>query len=177
LFEPVEFPDAGLPGHELGSRGDELRHQNYWELKVWLWREDFTCAVVPRYLECVIQWDCHSSSVKIRYQETTSGDCTRLRTLVFAAVNCKVRRLAVVKYIQFIQSILRLIVTHPYTWQYISSNSGAQAVSYPGGTEFSFPGDKAAETWSWLLPPGVEVKEWMELYIHFSTYLHGVVLN
>jgi hypothetical protein len=65
------------------------------ELKVWLWREDFTCAIVPRHMECVTQWDSCSSFVKIHCQETDSGDCNRLRTLVFAAVKCKVRRFAV----------------------------------------------------------------------------------
>jgi hypothetical protein len=35
------------------------------------------------YLECVIQWDCYSSCVRIRCQETASGDCNRMRTLVF----------------------------------------------------------------------------------------------
>jgi hypothetical protein len=34
------------------------------------------------YLECVIQWDCYSSCVKIRCQETASGDCNTQRTLV-----------------------------------------------------------------------------------------------
>jgi hypothetical protein len=52
----------------------------------------------PVILECVFQWDCYSSCVKIRCQETDSGDCNRLRTLVFAAVNCKVQRLAVALY-------------------------------------------------------------------------------
>jgi hypothetical protein len=46
-------------------------------------------------LECVIQWDCYSSCVKIRRQERNGGDCSRLRRLVLAAVNCKLRRLAV----------------------------------------------------------------------------------
>jgi hypothetical protein len=68
------------------------------ELKVCLWREDFMCAVVLWYLECVIQWDFHSSCVKIHCQEMGSGDCNRLRTLVLAAVNCKSWRLAVVLY-------------------------------------------------------------------------------
>jgi hypothetical protein len=36
------------------------------QLAVGPWREDFTCAV--------IQWDSYSSRVKIRYQETDSGD-------------------------------------------------------------------------------------------------------
>jgi hypothetical protein len=41
--------------------------------RVRLWREDFMC---------VIQWDYYSSCVKIRFQETDSEDCNRLRTLV-----------------------------------------------------------------------------------------------
>jgi hypothetical protein len=48
-------------------------------------------AAVPRYLECVLQRDSYSSSVKFRFQETDSGDYNRLRTLVCVTVNCKVR--------------------------------------------------------------------------------------
>jgi hypothetical protein len=33
---------------------------------------------------------CYSSCVKIRCQETESGDCNRLRTLECVTVNCKV---------------------------------------------------------------------------------------
>jgi hypothetical protein len=81
----------------------ELRHQNYWvqfswKLKVRLWREDFMCAVLQSYLECVIQWDYYSSCVKIRCQETASGDCNRLRTLVGVTVNCKVWKSAIALY-------------------------------------------------------------------------------
>jgi hypothetical protein len=65
-----------------------------WELKVRQRREDFTYAIVQQYLECVIWWDCYSSCVKIRCQKTDSGDCNRLRTLVFEAMNWKVRRIA-----------------------------------------------------------------------------------
>jgi hypothetical protein len=99
--EIVEFRDASLQGYELGTRGRELSRVSgvgscqvtmessefSWELKVQQWKEDFTCVVVQWYLECVIQWDCYSSCVKIRCQETDSGDCNRLRTLVCAAVN------------------------------------------------------------------------------------------
>jgi hypothetical protein len=56
------------------------------------------CAIVPRYLECVIQCDSYSSCVKIRCPGTDSGDCKKLRTLAFAAVNCKVRILAIELY-------------------------------------------------------------------------------
>jgi hypothetical protein len=36
---------------------------------------------------CVSQWDCYSSCVKIRCQETASGDCNRLRTQVCVYVS------------------------------------------------------------------------------------------
>jgi hypothetical protein len=53
------------------------------------------CTTVPRYLECY----SYSGTVivpvvKIRCQETGSGGCNRLGTLVFAAVNSKLRRTA-----------------------------------------------------------------------------------
>jgi hypothetical protein len=38
--------------------------------------------IYMRYLECVIQWDCYSSCVKIRCQGRARGDCNTLRTLV-----------------------------------------------------------------------------------------------
>jgi hypothetical protein len=96
------------------------------ELKVWLWREDFMRAilVVPRYLECIMQWDCYSSCIRSCCQETGNGDCNRLRTLVGVTVNCKLWRLAValqlpvvpcgvykVSINPIIKSIPRLIVT------------------------------------------------------------------
>jgi hypothetical protein len=59
-------------------------------LGVGLWREDFTCTVVQWYLEHVIQWDCCSSCLIIRFRETDSGDCNKLRTLMCVTMNCKV---------------------------------------------------------------------------------------
>jgi hypothetical protein len=53
------------------------------------------CAIVPRYLERVIQRDCYSSCVNIHCQETDSGDCNRLKTLVGVTVNCKAWILAI----------------------------------------------------------------------------------
>jgi hypothetical protein len=89
LFKSVEFRDSSLPGYELESRGIELRnwgirtiYSSSVKLKVWLSREDFTCNMVPRYLGCVIQWDCHSSFVRMCCQETVNGGCKGLRTLV-----------------------------------------------------------------------------------------------
>jgi hypothetical protein len=72
------------------------------------------------YLECVIQWGCYSSRVKIRRQETASGDCNRLRTLVTVCqwfVKCN-HESWVYKW-----SINRItnpnpVYSHPYTWQY-----------------------------------------------------------
>jgi hypothetical protein len=55
----------------------------------------FIWAIVPRYFECVIQWDCYKSCFKICCQEADIGDRNRLRTLVVVPINCKVRRLAV----------------------------------------------------------------------------------
>jgi hypothetical protein len=93
----LSFETPACQDMSLGCRGDELRRQNYW---VQFSGDEslVVCAIVPRCLECVIQWDCYSFCVKIRYQGTTSGDCNRLRTLVFAVVKCKVRRLAVAIY-------------------------------------------------------------------------------
>jgi hypothetical protein len=86
---------------QLGSRGTEFRHWGVRiiecssvELKVWLWREEFTCVIVPLYLEYLIQCECYSSCVKIRCQETDSG-CCNILTLIFVALNCKARRLAI----------------------------------------------------------------------------------
>jgi hypothetical protein len=52
------------------------------QLKVRFWREDFMCAAVQWYMECVIQWDYYSSYIKIRCQETATGECNILRILV-----------------------------------------------------------------------------------------------
>jgi hypothetical protein len=48
------------------------------QLAIGLWREVFACAVV----QCVIQWDGYSTCIKIRCQETASGEFNRLRTIV-----------------------------------------------------------------------------------------------
>jgi len=41
----------------------------------------------------------------------------------------------------------------------IQTETGAQPASYPMGTGGSYPGDKAAGTWSWpSLPSSAEVK-------------------
>jgi hypothetical protein len=63
---------------------------------VQLWKEDSYVW----YLECVIQWDCYSSCAKIRFQETASGDCNRLRTLVrvsdlYTVITCHVLTLSI----------------------------------------------------------------------------------
>jgi hypothetical protein len=52
-----------------------------------MWFEDFTCTAVTR--------DPYISCVKIRCQETDSEHYNRLRTLVGATVDCKLRKLAV----------------------------------------------------------------------------------
>jgi hypothetical protein len=49
----------------------------------------------------------------------------------------------------------------------VHNGSGAHPASYPMGTRGSFPGAKAAGTWSWpLTPSSAEVKECVELYLH-----------
>jgi hypothetical protein len=79
-FEMPACQDVSL-GAEKSRDGIELRNCGIRvtecgsvEMKVWLWREDFTCALVSRYLECVIQWDCYSSCVKILCKETAVTD-------------------------------------------------------------------------------------------------------
>jgi hypothetical protein len=63
--------------------------------------------------------------------------------------------------------------TSPWRWRkrMIGGSSpgfGAPSASYPMGTRCSFPGGKVAGTWSWLPPPSsAEVKECVELYLHF----------
>jgi hypothetical protein len=102
---------SGVGSRQMMEESSEFS----WELKVRQWREDFTCAVVQWYLE----WfsETVTSCVKIRCQETDSGDCNRLRTLVFAAVNyksdeiCDSAVIACSSDVQFIQLIPRLTVT------------------------------------------------------------------
>jgi hypothetical protein len=55
----------------------------------------------------------------------------------------------------------------------VRNASGAHPDSYSMGTRVSFPGRKADHT----PPSSVNVKEWMELYLHFPIRLHGVVLS
>jgi hypothetical protein len=91
-WEWAEFRDASLPGYELRSRRIELRDQNYWVqfngVESLAMKRRLYVAIVPGYFECVIQWDCYSFCVNFRCQETASRICNRLRTLVFAVVNC-----------------------------------------------------------------------------------------
>jgi hypothetical protein len=97
--------DASLRIYEIGSRGTELRNwgnriieSSSVELKVWLWKEHFLYAVVQWYLACVIQWDCYSSCIKIRCQESASGACIELRTLMDVTVNCKLWKSTIALY-------------------------------------------------------------------------------
>jgi hypothetical protein len=76
------------------SSGIRITEWSSLELKVCLWREEFACDAVQWYSECVTQWDCYCSYAKVRCQETDSGNCNKLRTLVLAAVNWKLWRLA-----------------------------------------------------------------------------------
>jgi hypothetical protein len=49
----------------------------------------------------------------------------------------------------------------------IQTGSGAHPASYPVDNRGSFPGAKAAGSWSWpLTPSSAEVKECVELYLH-----------
>jgi hypothetical protein len=46
------------------------------------------------------------------------------------------------------------------------------------GTRVSFPGSKAAgRKYDHSPPSSADVKEWVELYLHFPVRLHGVVLS
>jgi hypothetical protein len=70
---------SGVSSEQLSSAMEADKMALWVQLAVGPWREDFTCAV--------IQWDCYSSCVRIRCQETDSGDCNTLRILVCVAVN------------------------------------------------------------------------------------------
>jgi hypothetical protein len=72
------------------------------------------------YLECVIQWDCYKSCFKIRCQETASGDCNRLRTLVCVcqwSVKCSHESWVYKWSINRVNNEMP-VYSHPYTWQY-----------------------------------------------------------
>jgi hypothetical protein len=62
---------------------------------------------------------------------------------------------------------------------HVQNGSGAHPASCLVGTRGSFPGGKAAGTWSWPLPSTAEVKEWVELYLHSPNMLswHGAQLK
>jgi hypothetical protein len=60
----------------LGSRGE----MNASQLRVSSVREAVKRRLYMWYLEFVIQWDCYSSCVKIRCQETASWDCNSVVT-------------------------------------------------------------------------------------------------
>jgi hypothetical protein len=55
----------------------------------------------------------------------------------------------------------------------VQNCSGTHPGSYPMGTRGSFPGREADHS----PPSSVEVKEWVELYLHSPIRLHGVVLS
>jgi hypothetical protein len=61
---------------------------------------------------------------------------------------------------------------------FIQTGSGAHTASYPMGTRGSFPEGKAAGREADHSPPSsAEVKECVEIYLHSSIRLHGVVLK
>jgi len=68
-------------------------------------------------------------------------------------------------------------------WDYFpspppSDRLWGQPASYTMGTEESFPWSKAAEEWSWPFASAYcRSKECLELYIHFSIRLNGIVFN
>jgi hypothetical protein len=86
------------------------------QLKVQLWRYVW-------YLECVIEWDCYSSCVKIHCEEMANRDCNRLRTLVCVCPwSAKCRHKSWV----YKWSINRVtnpnpIYSHLYMWQYVKN--------------------------------------------------------
>jgi hypothetical protein len=51
----------------------------------------------------------------------------------------------------------------------VQNGSGAHPACYPMRTRGCFPGGKAAGAWSWPVPSSAEVKEWVELYLHFPS--------
>jgi len=56
--------------------------------------------------------------------------------------------------------------------------SGAHPVSYPMGARGSYPGGKAPEREADHSPPSTaEVKECVELYLHYTIRLHGEVIS
>jgi hypothetical protein len=60
----------------------------------------------------------------------------------------------------------------------VQNGPGADPASYPVGTRGSFLGVKRPGRESDNSPPSsAEVKEWVELYLHFPIRLHGVVLS
>jgi hypothetical protein len=60
----------------------------------------------------------------------------------------------------------------------VQTGSGAHPASYRMGTGDSFPGGKAAGAWSWPLNSNkYRGQENVDLYIHSSIRLHGVVLS
>jgi hypothetical protein len=76
------------------------------------------------YLGSVIQWDCCSSCVRIRCQETASGECNRLRTLVCVcqwSVKCS-HESWVYKWSTNRVTNPNPVYSDSYTWQYISAH-------------------------------------------------------
>jgi hypothetical protein len=72
------------------------------------------------YLQCVILWDCYSACVKIRCQETASGDCNIVRTLVCVcqwSFKCSYESWV---YMWSINGVTNsnAVYSHSYTWQY-----------------------------------------------------------
>jgi hypothetical protein len=60
----------------------------------------------------------------------------------------------------------------------VHTGSGVNPTSYPMGYGGSFPGGEAAEAWSWQITSSqCRGQENVDLYIHSSIGLHGVVLN
>jgi hypothetical protein len=75
------------------------------------------------YVECVIQWDCYSSYVKIRCQEKANGDCNRLRMLFFVcqwSVN-RSHESWVCKWLTNRVTNPNPVRSHSHTWQYNSN--------------------------------------------------------
>jgi hypothetical protein len=75
-FETPACHDMGLVAEEL-SEASELISAVQWS-----WKSG--CEEKTLYVQ--LKWDCYSSCVNIRYQETTSGECNILRTLVCVCV-------------------------------------------------------------------------------------------
>jgi hypothetical protein len=92
-FETPACQDMRFGAEELnwGTEASEVLSAVQWSWKSGC-EETTLCVLLYSDIWGVqLQWDCYSSCVKIRYQETTSGERNSLRRIVCVTVNCKVQ--------------------------------------------------------------------------------------